>query len=304
MQAWTDGRSRYIALGRTRRHFLEWGEPGAPVVLLQHGLLDHAASWSWIAGHLQDRYHVIAPDLRGHGDSEWSPGSDYALSSYLLDTIALADALSLDEMHLVGHSLGGHVLLRIAATYPDRTRSLVSIEGVESPLIREHRNAPKPYPVRLREYIDKIIHARKLPQRYYSDLATATQRMAAAFPEMDIDTIALLSQSGVIVEAGQGTRWKYDQACRLRPPEDQDGGDLDEILGTITCPTLLAYGAESWIELPPIARLAQLRNHALVRFPGASHWLHHQSRIAFCELLSTFLSSPSETVKAKRTQYA
>ena len=303
-QAWTEGRSRFVALGNTRRHILEWGDPSAPVVLLQHGLLDHAASWSWIAGQLHDRYHVIAPDLRGHGDSDWSPDSDYTLASYVLDTIALADALSLDKLNLVGHSLGGHIALRVAAAFPDRARSLVSIEGVELPLIREHRQAPVKYPARLREYVRTVLRARQLPRRYYADLAEAAGRMAAAFPEMDSETIAHLSRAGVIVEAGSGTRWKYDQACRLRPPEDQNGSDLDEILQEIACPTLLAYGENSWIELPPSSRLKLLRNHRLIEFGNASHWLHHQKRREFCEILKTFLSDPSQTVSIDRTHHA
>lgn len=304
MIAWQDGRSTFVDLGWSRCHLLEWGERGAPVVLLQHGLLDHAASWSWIAGHLQNRYHVVAPDLRGHGESDWSPNRDYSLSGYVLDTFAVAEALDLRDINLVGHSLGGHVVLRIAAAFPDRTRSIVSIEGLELPLVRQQRREPKSHAARLRDWVTKELQASQRPRRFYPDLDSATQRMADAFSKMDNDTVERLSRAGIIRQAGRGFRWKYDQACRLRPPEDQHGRDLDDVLTAITCPVLLAYGDDSWIEHPPADRLALLQQYRVVRFPGASHWLHHQSRPEFCRLLDEFLLAPANIIEFERTHNA
>ena len=300
----SSARSRFVSLGGALRHLLEWGEPGAPVVILQHGIRDHAHSWTWLADTLKHRYHVIAPDLRGHGDSGWSRDGNYALASFVLDLAAIADLSGFRDFALIGHSLGGQIALRYTAAFPERVRALVAIEGVELPIIRQEREKPLPFPARLREWAAKEMMRRLQTPRYYPDLARAAERMQEANPEIDGETIAHLTRTGLIAEADRGFRWKYDNGCRYRPPEDQRGADLDEILTAITCPALLAYGDESWIAPPPPTRLAHLVRHRVITFGGASHWLHHQRRPEFCELVGRFLADPSSTLASERDHYA
>lgn len=297
-------RSQILALVSGRRHVLEWGDPGAPVVLLQHGMRDHARSWNWVAEHLADRFHIVAPDLRGHGDSDWSSDGDYSLASYVRDLAEIVEAMGLHAINVVAHSLGGHIALRFAASFPEVIRSQVLIEGVELPLIRQQRQRPVPYPSRVREWLDVTRSQRNRKPRYYPALADAAQRMREAHPNIDHETLDFLTCTGAIEEPGRGWRWKYDNACRLRAPEDQQGLDLDEILFAICCPTLLAYGDESWIPPPPAERLARLREHRVVRFAGASHWLHHQRRQKFCALLDRFLPEPSRSLQAESLVHA
>lgn len=297
-------RSRYIDLNGQRRHILEWGNPGKPVALLQHGMRDHAHSWVWLASHLAENYFIIAPDLRGHGDSDWSPDGNYALSSYVIDLAEIVDIYSLKQFSLIGHSLGGQIALRYAGIFPERVKSLLVIEGVELPLIRREREAPCPHPQRMREWIDEELMRRLRTTRYYSTLQDAERRMAQANPDIDDDTIAYLAKNGIIEEAGRGLRWKFDNACRFRAPDDQRGTDLEEILEAIVCPTILAYGEESWIEPPPTNRLARLKNHRVIRFARASHWLHHQRRHEFCELAQNFISDPQFSMSNESSRYA
>lgn len=283
--------SAFIDIRGSRRHVLTWGDPAAAPVLMVHGLLDHAHNWDWIASALADRYHVVAIDLRGHGDSDWTGRGSYALSNHVIDLADCVHALGLDRLHLVGHSMGGHIALRFAATFPEQVRSLCSIEGVELPIMRDQAKAPKPYPVRLRQWIDSQRRDLQRTPRIYANVAEAAGRMAQHNPGMDAETIAHLAQHGVTRTADGGWRWKYDDACRNRAPEDAHGVDLDEILAAIACPTLLAYGGDSWIPEPAADRLARIADHRLVRFPGASHWLHHQSRAAFLAALTDFFET-------------
>lgn len=300
----TAARSRFLSLGGSRRHLLEWGEPGAPVVLLQHGMRDHAHSWTWLAEALKDHYHVIAPDLRGHGDSDWSSDGNYALPSFVIDLAAIADFCGLKDFALIGHSLGGHIALRYTAAFPDRVSALIVIEGVELPIIRQEREKAQPYPARLREWMANEMMRRLQTPRFYPDIARAANRMQEANPEIDSATVDYLTRTGLIAEADRGLRWKYDNGCRYRPPEDQRGVDLDEMLAAITCPALLAYGEQSWIAPPPPSRLAHLKRHRVIRFGSASHWLHHQRRPEFNELVGRFLSDPSSTLTSERYYYA
>jgi len=97
---------------RLRLHYLDWVYPTAPPLLLVHGTRDHAHSWDWTARRLQDRYHVIAPDLRGHGDSQWSNGSVYSPSEFVYDLSQLIHQQHLAPVRIVAHSLGALISLR------------------------------------------------------------------------------------------------------------------------------------------------------------------------------------------------
>ena len=95
-----------------RFHFLEWGEPGNPQVVLLHGGNQSAHSWDLVSLHLAQRYHVIALDQRGHGDSEWNRGGDYSI-----------EAMSAD-VELFAHSMGGMVALDLCQRRPESVCAL------------------------------------------------------------------------------------------------------------------------------------------------------------------------------------
>lgn len=292
--------SRFIELPGRRIHFLSWGKPGRQPLLLIHGKCDNAHSWKWIAAALDDRFHIIAPDLRGHGDSDWA--ESYTLPDYVRDLAGIVESLDLRNVALVGHSLGGHIALRYAATWPERAASLCAIEGIELPIIRDQRIAPRPYPERLREWIDKSTEAPR-PPRLLANPAQAEERMAARIPGLDVETIKHVATHAIVPVADQGWRWKFDDACLHRPPEDGHGIDLDEILDALACPALLAYGGASWIRLPPPARLGRIRHRRIASFPKAGHWLHHEARPAFIAALTAFLTDPS-SIPVERPDHA
>lgn len=297
-------RSSFIDLAGSRRHVAEWGHPGAPLVILQHGMRDHARSWDGVAERLAANFHVLAPDLRGHGDSDWSPDCAYALSDFVGDLAQLTEALKAPSFDLVGHSLGGHIALRFAATYPERVNSLTVIEGIELPIVRDQRDQPRPYPQRLRAWIEARSANQQRARRYYPTLDKAQARMAEQHPAICEKIVAHVTRWGAIAEAGKGFRWKYDKACHLRAPDDAHGLDLDDVLDAITCPTLLIYGEDSWIPLPPQSRLDRLRGHELTTYPGASHWVHHQARDAFLSTQEAFLARAHSPLPEKRIVHA
>lgn len=287
-------RSATLVVQGSRRRVCTWGDPGAPAMLLVHGLLDHARNWDWIASQLCDRFHVIAPDLRGHGDSDWTGPASYALSNHVMDLADIVTALDLSDIRLIGHSLGGQLALRLAACYPERIAKLCVIEGIELPIVREQRRLAEAYPARLRRWITGQQENRHRLPHIYASLAEAEARMREHNPGIDSGTIMHLVRHGMIHREQGGFSWKYDDACRQRAPEDAHGLDLDDILSAIQCPTMLAYGEASWIPVPPAERLARIADYRLVTFPDASHWLHHQKRDAFVVALNTFLQTSSE----------
>src|SRR5262249_48173543 len=77
--------SRIFFSQRLRRHYVAWGNAGAAPLLLVHGGRDHCRNWDWLAEKLGREWHIIAPDLRGHGDSQWSQDGSYMMAGYVYD---------------------------------------------------------------------------------------------------------------------------------------------------------------------------------------------------------------------------
>jgi pimeloyl-ACP methyl ester carboxylesterase len=295
MAAPLEPRSTFVDTGHHRLHVAQWGEPAAPTVLLQHGLRDHARSWDWVAQTLALRFHVVAPDLRGHGDSGWTEPGGYTLAAYVMDLSDIVAALGLNSFALVGHSLGGAIALRYAGAFPDKLWAMCGIECIELPIVRDQRREPVSFARRLSEWTQVERARRGRVARVYPTLDDARARMAEGQETLDDATIDHVVRHGVMADPNGGWRWKFDNAARFRPPDDADGQDLDECLAAISCPILLAYGEKSWIPVPPVERLRLLHDYRLVTFPSASHWLHHQARAEFQQLLQSFLAATNES---------
>ena len=122
--------SRHFISQRLRMHYVDWGNPDAPPLLLVHGGRDHCRNWDWVAQALRRDWHIICPDLRGHGDSQWSPDGNYSMSAYIYDLAQLIHQQTLAPVTIVAHSLGGNICLRYTGIYPDKVRKLVAIEGL------------------------------------------------------------------------------------------------------------------------------------------------------------------------------
>lgn len=120
--------SRHTVLRGMRFHFTEWGEPGRPQVLLLHGGNQSSHSWDLVSLHLADRYHVVALDQRGHGDSEWNRELDYTIDAMVADALGFVATVGLDRPIIVGHSMGGRVTLTSALRAPEAARALVIVD--------------------------------------------------------------------------------------------------------------------------------------------------------------------------------
>lgn len=120
--------SRQTVVRGLRFHFLEWGEPGAPSVLLLHGGNQSAHSWDLVSLNLADRYHVFALDQRGHGDSEWTRDQDYSFGTRAEDATAFIGDQGISSPVVIGHSMGGYVSMTMALGDPDLVEGLVLVD--------------------------------------------------------------------------------------------------------------------------------------------------------------------------------
>src|SRR3984893_19432011 len=124
-QQYTD---RFVTVNGLRLHYLDRGDATKPALVLLHGIARHAHTFDHIAGGLARDYHVIALDMRGHGDSAWSPEGAYLVQDYVKDLEALVAQLRLRRVTLLGNSTGGRVAQVFAGLHPELVERLV-VEG-------------------------------------------------------------------------------------------------------------------------------------------------------------------------------
>lgn len=282
--------SHFFTSLRTRLHYVDWGNRSAPTLILVHGAFDHARSWDWTARTLASDFHVIAPDLRGHGDSAWSTEGTYAMADYVYDLAQLVELVSHDKVLLVGHSLGGSVALRYAALFPERVERLVAIEGLGlSPETLKARSA-RPAPDRWREWIKERRASARKASRHYPTLEAAVGRMRERNDHLSGEQALHLTAHGVNRNEDGSYGWKFDPYLRQLPPQDMTDQDLPEFWNRIECPVLLCLGLDSWASNPvKDGRADYFQDARLVEFAQAGHWLHHDQFDAFLAELRAFL---------------
>jgi pimeloyl-ACP methyl ester carboxylesterase len=270
-----------------RLNYLDWGNEGAPVLVLVHGAKDHARSWDWTANALRRDWRVIAPDLRGHGDSDWSPDGAYLSSYYLLDLANLLDVVGDQSVSLLGHSFGGNISARLTAALPDRVRKLVLVDGIgPSPSVFEDWERIGAV-VRSRDWIEKrrAADARRPPS--FATIEDAVARMAAGNPHLTSAQADHLARHN-LRRNGDGYGWKSDPLVGVYPPEDFSA-ETAAVWRAISCPTLLMWGSRSWTTNPAEdGRGPQFPNARTLTF-DAGHWLHHEMPEAFVSALREFL---------------
>jgi pimeloyl-ACP methyl ester carboxylesterase len=274
--------SRHVTVNGLTCRYLEWGEADAPAVVLLHGLRSYARTWEPAARVLAETHRVIAPDLRGRGESGWDPERDYYVNTYVRDLEALAGLLDLTRFALVGHSLGGAVSYTFAARHPDQVTALVvedigpgSSTGTEGAqrILREMRETPSGF--------DSLEAVRAYWRRL----------------RPDIDEAALTSRIENTVKRTDAGRyeWSLDMAgiAAARLSGDPAGPiDLWTCVEALRCPILVIRGARSDFLARETCEQMARRQPALrwAQVPGAGHYVHDDNPAEFTRLVTEFLA--------------
>ena len=188
-----------LTVNGLRIHYLEWGAANAPPVVCVHGYTSSAEAFNALARRLQHRVRIIAPHVRGHGESDWPPEGAYGFLDQMSDVAALVDRLELEQFALIATSMGGIIAMAYAAAHPRRLKSLVI-------------NDIRPDVEDGSQRITQMVGAR--PDSFATLEAALQYRreispITAARPEDDQRELAL----GVLREAGDGHWvWKMDPA--------------------------------------------------------------------------------------------
>jgi len=272
-------RERQIRLGGLRFYYLEWGDPGAPTVVLLHGFAGHARSWDHVSEALADRFRVLALDQRGHGDSDRAPDGDYTVRTMAGDLEKFSDALCPGRFSLVGLSMGGRISIAYTAAHPGRVERLVLVDiGPEI--------APTGL-ARIRTTVSNVPEEVESEEHGYRLLRAAAPRYSEPLLRHRLRHSFNRLPSGRLA-------WKYDRV--LRDQTRQGTRDIPNLwpdLARITCPTLIVRGAESDVLSPEIAKrmLETLKDGRLIEIADAGHTVPGDQPEAFIKAIRAFLAS-------------
>ena len=251
---------RFIRVGDLNLHYLEWGEAGAPPVIMVHGLSGNAHAFDNLAPHFLPQYHVISVDVRGRGDSDWAQDADYSNEAYVADLEGLRQALGFERISLVGTSMGGRISLTYAGAYPDRVeRAVLNDIGPEvdprggDRIAASTREAPTSFAT-----MDEALDWHRQQRPGFSLLSEAEQPVTACH--------------AVKPQPGGSYTWKMDPAVRSDPrrPDPETSWTLAR---RIPGPVLLVRGGISDLLSPEIAQrmVQEMQDCRMVEVPGVGH---------------------------------
>lgn len=283
--------SHHYISHRLKLHYVDWGNAGAPPLLLIHGGYDHCRNWDWVAQALRQDYHIIAPDLRGHGDSAWSLGGSYMFADFVYDISQLLRHTGLKPITIVGHSFGGFLSLLFAGTFPEMVAKLIAVDPfIQSPAqLQAQRD--RPIAPQLTDWMDKLHQLSARQPRRYSSLDEALARMRAENPHLSVEQAHHLTLHGVNQNEDGSYSWKYDNYMRSIQPQLMTGPECMELWQRINCPTLFIRGAESKFSDPlDNGALPYFHQARVATLPRAGHWVHHDQLAAFLTELRSFLA--------------
>lgn len=278
--------SRRIALptGLTA-HLLEWNRRGEVTFVLVHGFLDFAYGWHEVAPRLaaEANAHVVAIDVRGHGDSDWiGAGGYYHYLDYVADLDAMIDRVAKPKLVVVGHSMGGGVVSYWAGARPHRPHAIALLEGL---------GPPDQSGVELGGRTAQWIDAWRKARVEWKPIATrelAAARLRKHDPLLGEELALRLATHGTRIVDG-GFVWKHDPLHLTMGPYPFRREAAAQYWKRITCPTLIVDGAQSTLNLSEPERAERrgfFRNARHVVLPGAGHMMARHVPAALASLLA------------------
>jgi pimeloyl-ACP methyl ester carboxylesterase len=272
-----------VKVNGIRLHYVDWGNPHLPHLLLVHGMSGTAHYWDLVAPAFRESHHTVAVTLRGRLPSDYAPDGAYNTEDYMADIAALTRKLQMERFTFVGASLGGRIGLNYAATYPEQVERLVLVDiGAQV--------GGRPQPGR-----DRFADA---PEEFVSlEEAEAFLRQFDLFAKLDQEAMRLVVECGFKQQRNGRWTWTYDKAIREQRRRAIAEGrptfpDQWEVAARVRCPTLIIRGSRSDILTPEIARKTQeaIKGSRLVEIADSGHLPYLERREEFIRVLREFLA--------------
>lgn len=287
-------RSEFITVRGLRYHIRHWGDEGLPKLFLMHGWMDVSASFQFMVDALKKDWHVIAGDWRGFGLTDNSGGDTYWFADYVADLDAILQHYSPDEpVNLLGHSMGGNIVMIYAGVRPHRIKRLINFEGFGMPL-----TSPDQTPGRYAKWLDELGTVPSL--RAYATLADVAARLQKTNPRLSDERAAFLAAHWAVSDA-QG-QWQLlgDPVHKLSSPVLYHVEDVMSCWKSISAPVLWVEAKDTeawrWVGSKELARVEIDRRITFIpnvrteMVSSAGHMLHHDQPELLASLIENFLA--------------
>jgi pimeloyl-ACP methyl ester carboxylesterase len=254
---------KFVDANGLRLHYIDHGNDGAPWVVCVHGLTANAHNFDALAPHLAATYHVISVDVRGRGDSQWGPPTEYLPQNYVTDLARMLEELGVARASLIGTSMGGIISMTYAGGWPERVERLV-LNDI----------GPEIDPAGLARITSYVGAA---PERF-KDISEVVKHYKENYPQMAKLADSVVAEQvkwSVKPGADGGLVWKMDANVRrpLRGGTAQQRFDYWVPYARIACPVLIVRGAESDVlDSATASRMCRVLKRAkTVEVPGVGH---------------------------------
>ncbi|MBS7806890.1 alpha/beta hydrolase [Variovorax sp. PCZ-1] len=305
--------SRFLRIRTHQYHLREWGQaqPGVPSLVMVHGWMDVAASFQFVVDALEATAlagrHIISPDWRGYGlthhvnnANKSCMGEDtdnYWLPDYMADLDFLVDHVSQDApIDLLGHSLGGNVVMSYAGVRAERIRRLVNLEGFGMP-----ETKPAQAPTRYAQWLDQLkqFHKGEMAMRAYPAISGVASRLMKTNPRLSQAKADWLAQNWSAKNAAGEYQILGDPAHKIVNANLSRVEETLALYQRISMPLLAIEASDDsmtgWYKgrytlADYHERLKQVPNARIERIEDAGHMLHHDQPEQLAALLAGFLA--------------
>lgn len=280
-----------MEVNRTSLRVWGWGDPAARPVVLVHGAYDHGRMFDELAPRIADLgYHVVAPDLRGHGDSgRLDTGMAWTLIH--LDLGLLIRHLGAGPAGLVGHSFGAGQALGVGAAFPELVRWVISLDGLGPPTAG--LRMPEDVGGAIRTSFVRTDRMLLGAEREQDSQEAMVARRSQMNPRMPASWVSHLVEHGTRRGEGGGWVWKADAMFGQGVPSEFNPAMLEAEQRACTRPVLAITGTEpdTWRDLSPEEEATRISwmgaRHVAV--PGTGHYVHLEAPDAVMSAIADFV---------------
>lgn len=291
-------RSEFVPIRNLDYHVQVWGEPGpdkTPLVMV-HGWMDVAASYQFVVDAFSEDHYIIAPDWRGYGKTKVPKTDNYWVPDYLADLDFLLDHYAPDQpVNLVGHSMGGNVVMLYGGVRPQRIRRLVNLEGFGMPA-----TIPAQAPGRFATWMDELkkLHAGDMELKAYDSADGVARRLMKTNPRLGADKAAWLARHWAAENADGSWSILGDAAHKVTNAQLYRVEEVLAIYQRLSMPVLAVEASDNSLEMWWKGKFTLAEYHErlkvvpqveIARIEDAGHMMHHDQPEVLAALIERFI---------------
>jgi pimeloyl-ACP methyl ester carboxylesterase len=292
-------RSEFVPIRNLQYHVQIWGEPSpdkTPLVMV-HGWMDVAASYQFVVDAFADDQYIIAPDWRGYGKTPSGGADNYWFPDYMADLDFLLDHYSPDKpVNLVGHSLGGNVVMLYGGVRPERIRRLVNLEGFGLP-----STTPDMAPERYGKWMDELkkLHRGEMDLRAYDAVSGVARRLMKTNPRLSQDKADWLAQHWSAQNAEGKWAILGTPAHKVISAHLYQSEEVLALYRRLNMPVLAVEASDNSLELwwkgkftlaQYHERIKSVPNVEIALIQDAGHMMHHDQPDILAGLIERFIA--------------